>query len=151
MVNARSSPSFHFDQVPFGPTTLELLIQSVRLPMDRYSTESIAALNDVITEWRQRARARCRRAAPRTSEPPGGALPDVAFSVVEVSFDAVSDPVLRSQLQTCRRRSRSLPRRSTGCATPARGCSASRLPFVPSSPRWPKPARRPFRQPSRRP
>jgi NTE family protein len=100
MVNARSSPSFHFDQQPFGPSTVELLIQSVRLPMNRYSTESVAALNDVITEWRQRAALDADARRLGLPEPPGGALPDVAFFVVDVSFDAVSDPALRSQLQT---------------------------------------------------
>lgn len=87
IVNAQSAPSFGFDKVPVGPGTLELLFQAISVPMNRYSTESIAALQDIITEWRLRERLR----------EPG--IPPVEFSVVEVSFEAVADAALREYLQ----------------------------------------------------
>ena len=42
---------------------IALLAQSVSVPMDRYSTASIAALQDMVTEWqlRQRLEADARR------------------------------------------------------------------------------------------
>ena len=66
----------------------------------RDSTEGIAALGDIITQWRQQAQldADARRLgnAAQTADP----LPAVEFSVVDVSFDAVADPQLREYLQT---------------------------------------------------
>jgi NTE family protein len=99
VVNARSAPTLRFDQEPVGPTTLQLLTQAVRVPMDRYSTESVAALRDAITEWRERARIEADDRLQGRPEPPGGSLPAVRFFVSEVSFDAVDDAALRVYLQ----------------------------------------------------
>jgi NTE family protein len=99
VVNARSDPSYDYDRQPFGPDILQLLTQSVSVPMNRYSTESVAALRDVITEWRQRAELDADARRLGRPEPAGGALPAVEFTVAEVSFDAVSDATLRSYLQ----------------------------------------------------
>ena len=74
-------------------------MQSISVPMNNYSTEGIAALGDIITQWRQQAQldadARRLGAAAQTADP----LPAVEFSVVDVSFDAVADPQLREYLQ----------------------------------------------------
>lgn len=99
VVNARSAPSFDFDKEPYGPGTLALLMQSLSVPIDRYSTEAVAALVDVITEWRLRERLDVD--ARRLGEAIGSedALPPVEFSVIDVSFEAVADPALREYLQ----------------------------------------------------
>lgn len=99
IVNARSAPSFSFDKVPFGPGALELLMQSISLPMDRYSTESIAALQDMITQWQLRVRLEADARRLGADARPGGELTPVEFSVVDVSFDAVADAGLREYLQ----------------------------------------------------
>lgn len=99
IVNARSSPSYKWDQVPTGPGTLELLWQAISLPIDRYSSESIAALGDMVTEWRLHDRV---EQLERQLDPKGTLrypIPDMDFSIVDVSFDAVTDPDLRSYLQ----------------------------------------------------
>lgn len=72
IVNARSAPSFSFDKVPFGPGALELLMQSISLPMDRYSTESIAALQDMITQWQLRVRLEADARRLGADARPGG-------------------------------------------------------------------------------
>jgi NTE family protein len=99
VVNARSAPRFEFDKVPDGPGSFALLMQSISVPINRYSTEAIAALQDIITQWRQQvqldADARRLGEAAQTVDP----LPPVEFSVVDVSFDAVVDPQLREYLQ----------------------------------------------------
>jgi NTE family protein len=99
IVNARSAPSFDFDKVPSGPGTFELLMQSISVPMNHYSTEGIAALQDIATIWRQQvqldADARRLGEAVATADP----LPAVEFSVVDVSFEAVADPREREYLQ----------------------------------------------------
>jgi NTE family protein len=99
IVNARSAPSLDFDKFPYGPSALALLMQAISLPMDRYSAESIAALQDVITEWQQQQQldADARRLTGDTK--PGDQLPPIEFSVIDVSFDAVGDPQLREYLQ----------------------------------------------------
>jgi NTE family protein len=99
IVNARSAPSFGFDKVPFGPGAFDLLMQSISLPMDRYSTESIAALQDMITQWQLRVRLEADARRLGESARPGSELNAVEFSVVDVSFEAVADAKLREYLQ----------------------------------------------------
>ena len=99
IVNARDAPSFDYDKLPDGPGAIALLGQSISVPMDRYSNASIAALQDMITEWqlRQRLEVDARRLGQKTDS--GVELPAVEFTVVDVSFDAVTDPKLREYLQ----------------------------------------------------
>ncbi|MGB8434245.1 MAG: patatin-like phospholipase family protein, partial [Burkholderiales bacterium] len=99
VVNSRSAPSFGFDRDPDGPGTFALLMQSISVPIDRYSTEAIAALQDVITEWRLREKldADARRLG-QSIQPGTGVLP-VEFSVIDVSFETVADPRLREYLE----------------------------------------------------
>jgi NTE family protein len=99
IVNARSAPTFDFDKDPAGPGALALLAQSVSVPMDRYSTASIAALQDMIVQWQLRVRleADARRLGERASDAED--LPPILFTVVDVSFEAVADPALREYLQ----------------------------------------------------
>jgi len=99
IVNAASAPEFDYDKIATGPNALAMLAQSVSVPMARYSTASIAALQDVITEWqlRQRLGADARRLVQGGA--PGADLPAIDFTIVDVSFDAVTDPELRKYLQ----------------------------------------------------
>jgi NTE family protein len=92
IVNARSAPSIDWDKVPYGPGAFDLLAQSINVPINHFSTEAIAALQDVVSIWQLQARldADAKRA---------DALPAVEFSIVDVSFDAVADPALREYLQ----------------------------------------------------
>ena len=99
IVNARSALSFGFDQVPVAPGPVELLVQSISVPMDRYSSESVAALRDVVNEWRLRQRLQADARRLGRPVPAADELPAVDFSIVEVSFDAVADPQLRAYLQ----------------------------------------------------
>lgn len=99
IVNARDAPSFDYDKLPDGPGAIALLSQAVSVPMDRYSTASIAALQDMVTEWqlRQRLEADAQRLGQDTKS--GVELPPIEFTVVDVSFDAVADSKLRDYLQ----------------------------------------------------
>ena len=99
IVNAQDAPNFDFDKLLDGPGAIALLAQSISVPMDRYSNASIAALQDMVTEWqlRQRLEVDARRLGQKTDS--GVELPAVEFTVVDVSFDAVTDPKLREYLQ----------------------------------------------------
>jgi NTE family protein len=99
IVNARPAPSFDFDRIAYGPGNLDLVMQSISAPINNYSTQGIAALQDIVTMWRQQVQLdadahRLGRTAA-TADP----LPPVEFSVVDVSFDAVADPELSKYLQ----------------------------------------------------
>jgi len=99
VVNARSAPRFDYDQHPSGPSAMALLAQSISVPMDRYSIESIAALRDQITHWelQQRLEAQALRLGDGTAS--AQPLPPVEFSIIDISFDAIDDPKLRADLQ----------------------------------------------------
>jgi NTE family protein len=99
IVNAQNAPNFDYDKLPDGPGAIALLAQSVSVPMDRYSTASIAALQDMVTEWQLRVRveADARRLGQGTGSSAG--LPAIEFTVVVVNFDAVADPKMREYLQ----------------------------------------------------
>jgi NTE family protein len=99
VVNARSAPRFDYDQHPSGPGSFALLGQSISVPMDRYSTESIAALWDQITQWQQQQQIEemARQLNPEMAR--ADRLPALQFSVIDVSFEAVPDPELRTYLQ----------------------------------------------------
>lgn len=92
IVNARSAPRFDWDKVPYGPGVLGLLAQSLSVPINHYSTEAVAALQDTATRWRLQAEL---DAATGRAD----ALPQVEFALVDVSFEAVADPALRESLQ----------------------------------------------------
>lgn len=99
VVNARPAPRSDFDQVPYGPGSFALLMQSISVPINDYSTEGIAALGDIITQWRQQAQLDADARRPGEVAPTASSLPAVEFLVVDVSFDAVADPQLREYLQ----------------------------------------------------
>jgi NTE family protein len=99
VVNARSAPNLGFDQVPYGPGTFALLMQSISVPMNSYSTESVAALRDVITEWRLRERLQADARLLGEGGAAAAEVPPVEFTVIDVSFDAVADSHLREYLQ----------------------------------------------------
>ncbi len=92
IVNARSAPRFDWDKVPYGPGLIGLLAQSISVPINHFSTEGIAALQDVVTQWQLQARL---DADGKAAEP----LPTIEFSVVDVSFDRVADASVREYLQ----------------------------------------------------
>ena len=67
--------------------------------MDRYSDASIAALQDMITQWNLRVQLEADARRLGQAIAPEAALPPIDFTVVDVSFDAVADPALRQYLQ----------------------------------------------------
>jgi NTE family protein len=99
VVNARSAPSYGFDKLPSGPGAFALLMQSISVPIDRFSTEAIAALEDVVTEWRLREQLDTDARRLGQGDGPGGAILPVEFTVIDVSLEAVADRALRKYLQ----------------------------------------------------
>jgi NTE family protein len=99
VVNARPAPSYHLDKIPYGPGTIDLVMQSISVPINNYSSEGVAALQDIATMWRQQVQIDADAHRLGRTAAAADPLPPVAFSVVDVSFDAVADPELRKYLQ----------------------------------------------------
>jgi NTE family protein len=93
VVNAHSEPDLGWEKDPFPPPDIALLLQAVSVPIDRYSYETLDALEDLITEWTLR-----REAQRRVGDPGGNALPAIEFSVVNVSFDELPNAEERRYL-----------------------------------------------------
>lgn len=86
IVNARSEPKTSWDTSENGPSALALLLQSLSVPIDRNSFEAIELLRDMLRRWRD--------------DDESNAVPGVQLYPVVISFDAVTDPVLRERLMT---------------------------------------------------
>jgi NTE family protein len=99
IVNARSAPRFDYDKLPYGPSAFDLLMRSIDVPIDNYSTEGLAALQDVITQLQMTVQLDADARRLGRDARVEHALPAVEFSVIDVSFDAVADPQLRDYLQ----------------------------------------------------
>ncbi len=98
VVNARSAVDLDYDAREVAPTAFELLMQAVSVPIDRFSSEAIYALEDIVKQWRlERALA---VDAKRLGGDPTAAtdVPPIDFSVINVSFDALPDAAERAYL-----------------------------------------------------
>jgi len=93
VVNAHSNPDLGWEKDPLPPPDIALLLQAVSVPIDRYSYETLDALQDLITEWTLR-----REAQRQAVHPAADALPAIEFSVVNVSFDELPDAAERRYL-----------------------------------------------------
>jgi len=98
IVNAASSPSFGYSKREAPPSALEMLMQAVSVPIDRYSYESVDALEDIVTEWKLRRKLEVDAAKLAGKPVPADAITPLEFSVINVSFDSLADAKEREYL-----------------------------------------------------
>ncbi len=98
IVNSVTAPDFGYSKREAAPSALELLMQAVSVPIDRYSYESVDALEDVVTEWQLRRKLEVDTMRLKGQPVPSDAITPLEFSVINVSFDALNDPVEREYL-----------------------------------------------------
>ena len=98
IVNSVTSPDFGYSKREAAPSALELLLQAVSVPIDRYSYESVDALEDIVTTWRLRRKLEVDTTRLKGLPVPADAITPLDFSVINVSFDELSDPVERQYL-----------------------------------------------------
>lgn len=98
IVNAASSPSFGYSKRAAAPSALEMLMQAVSVPIDRYSYESVDALEDLVTEWKLRRQLEVDNAKMAGKPVPIDAITPLEFSVINVSFDELADATEREYL-----------------------------------------------------
>ena len=98
IVNARSADTFDYDLHERAPGSFELLMQAVSVPIDRFSYEAILALQDIIRQWRLERQVERRAESAGQAVPIADDVPEVEFSTINVSFDALADPLEREFL-----------------------------------------------------
>ncbi|MEH6582342.1 MAG: patatin-like phospholipase family protein [Halioglobus sp.] len=101
IVNARSDVSDDWGQRESPPGLTSQLLQSSGVPIERYSQETIELLKDraAVMSLRRELRLANARLAGLTEEEAEASVPKIEIHLVEVSFDRVSDPQKRSDLQ----------------------------------------------------
>jgi NTE family protein len=98
VVNARSAVSFDYDEREVAPSAFELLMQAVSVPIDRFSSEAIYALEDIIQAWRLERQLKIDALLLAGDPEAASQVPSIDFSVVNVSFDALPDAAERQYL-----------------------------------------------------
>jgi len=98
IVNAVSAPSVDFSKQEAPPSALQLLLQAVSVPIDRYSYESVDALEDIVTEWKLRRQLEVASMKLADKPIPADAISPLEFSVINVSFDELADRAERDYL-----------------------------------------------------
>jgi NTE family protein len=98
VVNSRSSPRTDWDRKESPPGTIGQLLQASGVPIDRYSFETIETMKDraEIWKWRRDLLVAQARLAGATEEEAEGSVPKFSLHVLDVSFDAISDPKERA-------------------------------------------------------
>jgi NTE family protein len=101
VVNSKSAPSNSWNLSQNPPSSLAILTKSIRVPIERYSDESVELLKDISARWVAMRTIRDSAAFANRSIPAMAYIanaPDAAISVVDVSFAALKDPAERDYL-----------------------------------------------------
>ncbi len=98
IVNSVTAPDFGYSKREAAPSSLQLLLQAVSVPIDRYSYESVDALEDIVTEWQLRRKLEVNAMRLKGLPVPPDAITPLEFSVINVSFDELTDAVEREYL-----------------------------------------------------
>jgi NTE family protein len=102
VVNSRSAPKTDWDRHEDPPGTIDQLLKASGVPIDRYSFETIELMKDreEIYGWRRQiAILQARLAGATDAEAEAKApLPKLSLHLMDISFDAVTDPVKRERL-----------------------------------------------------
>jgi NTE family protein len=94
VVNSRSEPATHWDRSEDGPSAIELLLQSVSVPIDRNSFETLELMKDMLSRWKETAEV--ERGQAKTDDQSGP--PRIRLYPAVVSFDEVKDETMRKRL-----------------------------------------------------
>jgi NTE family protein len=98
VVNARSSPRTDWDQRESPPGFFGQVLQALNVPIDHYSFETVETMKDraEIWKWRRDLLVSKARLAGATEEEAEASIPKISVNVLDVSFDAISDPEERA-------------------------------------------------------
>jgi NTE family protein len=100
VVNSHSAPSTDWDRSEIPPGVVNQLLQSTGVPIDRFSFETIETMKDMaeIWSWRRKLHIAQARLAGIPEAQAEASAPKVTLDVVDISFDAITDPEERADL-----------------------------------------------------
>jgi NTE family protein len=101
VVNSLSIPSTKWNKSENPPGSIDILIKSAGVPIDRYSGEMVEQLKDIDARWRTLRQIRESGAFAKDNGPPMAEIlnaPDADIYVVDVSFKALHDKSERDYL-----------------------------------------------------
>jgi NTE family protein len=101
VVNSLSIPSTEWNKSATPPGTVDVLIKSAGVPIDRYSGEMVEQLRDIDARWRTLRQIRGTLSLAEAKDPamaPIVNVPNAQIYVVDVSFKALEDNSERDYL-----------------------------------------------------
>ncbi len=94
IVNSLSSPPTNWDESESPPGTVDILLKSAGVPIDRYSYEAVELLRDTAARWSTLRRIRNSTAMAANKDPEVAAAlraPDAEIYAIDVSFARLED------------------------------------------------------------
>ncbi len=101
VVNSLSIPSTKWNQSESPPGTIDVLVKSAGVPIDRYSGEMVEQLKDIDARWKTLREIRDSGAFAKDHGPPMKEImnaPNADIYVIDVSFKALKDESQRDYL-----------------------------------------------------
>jgi NTE family protein len=101
VVNSMSSPKTNWDESEDPPSTLEIMLKSTGVPIDRYSFETVELLRDITNRWQTLRRIRDSAAFTKGKDDTLKEVinaPDISLYAIDVSFAELTDKAERDYL-----------------------------------------------------
>jgi NTE family protein len=101
VVNSLSIPSTKWNQSENSPGSIDILIKSTGVPIDRYSGEMVEQLKDIGARWNALRRIRDSVAFTKDKDPAMSSIvnaPNADIYVIDVSFKMLADKSERAYL-----------------------------------------------------
>jgi NTE family protein len=101
VVNSLSTPSTEWNKSETAPGTIDVLIKSAGVPIDRYSGEMVEQLRDIDARWRTLRQIRDTLSSAEDKDPAMKEIvnvPNADIYVIDVSFKALQDKSERDYL-----------------------------------------------------
>ena len=100
VVNASVGRDYRIGAREDAPGTIRTLRSAIRVPISRYSFETVELFRDHVERWREeirelrRAESRKKAGQERLGEP-AASVPDVDFHIIEINFNSLADDAER--------------------------------------------------------
>jgi NTE family protein len=101
IVNSLSLPYTGWDRSELGPSTVDVLLKAIGVPIDHYSYEAVELLTDIATRWETARQLRELAGCSNGMASPlcnAIRVPQAKINVIDVSFAALKDEAERAYL-----------------------------------------------------
>jgi NTE family protein len=101
VVNSMSSPKTNWDESEDPPNSLQIMLKTSGVPIDRYSFETVELLRDITARWETMRRIRDSAAFARGKDDSLKEVvnaPDISLYAIDVSFAELADKTEREYL-----------------------------------------------------